>query len=192
MSKSVFGVTYIGGQPWTVALPDAGDSLAEAEQSEFAQVSELVGSEAFHTHMASWCGNHGSARRWDEEEGYYWDEAGQVCQYDGKKVNWNLEREDYRGYGTGFRPVLIPAGPIPAHISSMKDGETYFPSSANEEHLEYEAEFDFAPQPLQSVPQKDISPGREEDSLDSRLAAASARSASAKNQSVAKPPENQH
>ncbi len=126
----VFGLTYIDDQPWLVTLPDGSSSRDGSTKSEYAKMLASVGKDAFHCAMGSWCSNWAAETRWDEEgEGFYWHETGHVCQYDGPKENWDIHRKDYRGYGTGFRPVLIPLDPEtlqpdPDRLSMIKDGSS--------------------------------------------------------------------
>lgn len=130
-NKTPFGITYIDGQPWLVGLPDGGSSRNTAEQSEFSQVADLVGRESFHCNMASWCSNYAQETRFDEEgEGFFWTQDGFVTRYDAAAENWDIEREGYRGSGTGFRPVLIPANPEtllpdPGRISLYENGRVF-------------------------------------------------------------------
>lgn len=111
MSKNMGNnITFIDGMPYAVCLPDGGQK-EWADRSEFARLLKGAGETDMHTHMASWCSNRFVGTLFDEEAGCFWDAAGMVTQHDGSKENWGVDRSDYRGYGTGFRPLLVPLDP---------------------------------------------------------------------------------
>lgn len=109
-AKRLDNIIYIDGLPYAVCLPHGGTQKS-VEQSEFALLMKGAGEVDMHVDMASWCSNKFVGTLLNEDEGYYWDAAGMVTQYDGKKENWSVDRSDSITYGLGFRPVLVPVDP---------------------------------------------------------------------------------
>lgn len=127
LTNGDLGMTYIDGMPWAVRLPDGGAYRKDVENSEFNQILNLVGKDAFHCDVASWCGNRAHETRFDEDESCYWYADGFVVRYDHDPISWDIQPEHYRGYGTGFRPVLTPLNPNTlspdtSRLSEIKDG----------------------------------------------------------------------
>lgn len=110
LENSKNNITFIDGMPYAVCLPDGGKQ-GQAEQSEFATLMRGAGLTDMHCMMRSWCSNRFVGTVLNEEEGFYWDAAGIVTHYDGRKENWNVDRSDSYSYGLGFRPVLVPLDP---------------------------------------------------------------------------------
>lgn len=127
MNNGDLGVTYIDGKPWSVRLPDGGSHRKDAESSEFNSILKIIGEDAFHCKAASWCSNRAHETVFDDDEGCFWDEDGFVVRYDGNPARWNIQPENYRGYSTGFRPVLTPVDPVTfepdaSRLSNIEDG----------------------------------------------------------------------